>query len=385
MNEASTEIHGSCAAGFEPVRQAFAENFAERDEIGASVAVSARGELVVNLWAGWADVAGTRPWQAGTLTNVWSTTKAMTSLAAQILMDRGELDPDAPVARYWPEFAAAGKADIPVRWIMCHQSGLSGLAVPVTVEDFYDWEKITGLLAAQEPLWEPGTASGYHAMTFGFLVGEVVRRISGLSPGQFFAAEVAGPMKADFYIGLPASELGRCSELQGVRPSEDEQAGIALAYANAHPAAAAALANPALTGDEGNAAEWRKAELPAANGHGTAAALATIFGTLADGSQRLISDRMLQAACTGNGRYTDLVLGIPLEFGLGYGLSGAEGHYGPSPAAFGHDGFGGSAVGADPGQGVAFAYVMNRMGLNLVDDPRKTALVSAIYRSMGGA
>jgi CubicO group peptidase (beta-lactamase class C family) len=144
MNDASTEIHGSCAAGFEPVRQAFAENFAERDEIGASVAVSARGELVVNLWAGWADVARTRPWQADTLTNVWSTTKAMTSLATQILMDRGELDPDAPVARYWPEFAAAGKADIPVRWIMCHQSGLSGLTVPVSVEDFYDWDKITG-------------------------------------------------------------------------------------------------------------------------------------------------------------------------------------------------------------------------------------------------
>jgi CubicO group peptidase (beta-lactamase class C family) len=222
-------------------------------------------------------------------------------------------------------------------------------------------------------------------MTFGFLVGEVVRRISGQSPGQFFAAEVAEPMKADFYIGLPDSELGRCSELQGVRPSEDEQAAIALAYANAHPAAAAALINPALTGDEGNSAAWRQAELPAANGHGTAAALATIFGTLADRSQRLISDRMLQAARTGNGRYTDLVLGIPLEFGLGYGLSGAEGHFGASPASFGHDGFGGSAVGADPDQGVAFAYVMNRMGLNLVDDPRKTALVRAIYRSISGA
>jgi CubicO group peptidase (beta-lactamase class C family) len=385
MNDVETEIHGSCAPGYEPVRDAFAANFAERDEIGASVAVVAAGELVVNLWAGWADVARTRAWQEDTLTNVWSTTKPMTSLCAHILMDRGELDPDAPVSRYWPEFAAAGKADIPVRLIMCHQSGLSGLTVPLSVPDYYDWEKITGLLADQEPLWQPGTASGYHAMTFGFGVGEVIRRISGQSTGRFFGSEIAGPLGADFHIGLPESELGRCSELQGVRPSEDEQAAIAQAYANAHPAAVAALTNPALTGDEGNADDWRMAELPAANGHGTAAALASIFGTLVDGSNRLISAKTLRAACVGNGLHTDLVLGIPVEFGLGFGLSGDGHHYGPNPAAFGHDGFGGSAVGADPAKGVAFAYVMNRMGMNLVDDPRKAAVVDGIYRSLAGA
>src|ERR1700728_479970 len=154
MNDAETEIHGHCAPGFEPVRDAFAENFAERGEIGASVAVQACGHQVAELWAGWADPARTRPWREDTITNVWSTTKAMTSLCAHILMDRGELDPDAPVARYWPEFAAGGKADIPVRWIMGHRSGLAGLAVPATVEDYYDWDKITGLLAAQRPLWE---------------------------------------------------------------------------------------------------------------------------------------------------------------------------------------------------------------------------------------
>jgi CubicO group peptidase (beta-lactamase class C family) len=385
MNDGETEIHGTCASGYEPVREALAANFAQRDEIGASVAVVVAGQPVVNLWAGWADPARTRPWREDTLTNVWSTTKAMTSLAAHILMDHGELDPDAPVARYWPEFAAGGKADIPVRWIMDHQSGLSGLTVPVRVADLYDWEKITGLLAAQEPLWEPGAASGYHAMTFGFLVGEVIRRISGQSPGRFFAAEIAGPLQADFHIGLPESELGRCSKLQGVRPSEDEQAAAAHAYANAHPAAVAALTNPALTGDEGNAADWRMAELPAANGHGTAQALVTVFGTLVDGSDRLISEKTLRAACTGQGRFTDLVLGVPLEFGLGFGISGPEHHYGPNPAAFGHDGFGGSAVGADPERGVAFAYVMNRMGMNLVDDPRKQALIDGIYRSLGPA
>src|SRR5215472_16721527 len=383
MSNAPIEIHGSCSAGFEPVSEAFAANFGERDEIGASVAVVRDGEQVVNLWSGWADPAGTRAWEQDTLTNVWSTTKAVTSLCALLLIDRGELDPDAPVARYWPEFAQAGKGDIPVRWIMSHKSGLTGLAVPVALADYYDWDKITGLLAQQEPLFGPGTTTGYQAITFGYLVGEVIRRITGQTCGQLCAAEIAGPLGADFYIGLPETELGRRSELQGVRPSDDEQAALAQAYANAHPAALAALLNPALTGDEANSPDWRMAEIPAANGHGTALALATIFGAVADGSGRFISERTLAVARAGEGRYTDLVLGFPIEFGLGYGLSGPEGHFGPNPAAFGHDGFGGSAVGADPEAGVAFAYVMNRMGSNLADDPRKMALITAVYQSLG--
>jgi CubicO group peptidase (beta-lactamase class C family) len=381
MDDELIEIHGTCAPAFEPVRQAFAANFAERGEIGASVAVVASGEPVVNLWAGWADPARTRPWQQDTLTNVWSTTKAVTSLCAHLLIDRGELDPDAPVARYWPEFAQAGKGDIPVRWIMSHKSGLTGLAVPVALADYYDWDKITGLLAQQEPLFGPGTTTGYQAITFGYLVGEVIRRITGQTCGQLCAAEIAGPLGADFYIGLPETELGRCSELQGVRPSDDEQAALAQAYANAHPAALAALLNPALTGDEANSPGWRMAEIPAANGHATALALATIFGAVANGG--LISKATLEAARAGEGRHTDLVLGFPLEFGLGFALSGPEHHYGPNPAAFGHDGFGGSAVGADPESGLAFAYVMNRMGMNLADDPRKMAVIDGVYRSTG--
>jgi CubicO group peptidase (beta-lactamase class C family) len=385
MSDAQLEIRGTCKPGFEPVRAAFAANFAERDEIGASVAVVSRGEPVVELWAGWADPARTRPWQPDTLTNVWSTTKAMTSLCAHLLMDRGELDPDAPVARYWPEFAAGGKSEIPVRWIMAHQSGLTGLVAPTTVQDYYDWEKITGLLAAQAPLFPPGTTSGYQAITFGYLIGEVIRRIAGQSVGRFFATEIAGPLDADFHIGLPEPELDRCSELQGVRPTEDEQAALAQAYANADAAAMAALVNPSLNGDEANADDWRMAEIPAANGHGTALALATVFGAITDGSERLISTRTLEAARTGNGLHTDLVLGFPIEFGLGFGLSGAAHHFGPNSAAFGHDGFGGSAVGGDPEAGVAFAYVMNRMGMNLVDDPRKMAIVDGVYRSLSAA
>ncbi len=383
MLDAETVIEGTCAPGYEPVREAFAANFAERDELGASVAVVVAGEPVVNLWAGWADQARTRPWQRDTLTNVWSTTKAMTSLCANILIDRGELDPDAPVARYWPQFAAAGKQDILVRWMMSHRAGLSGLTVPVSVEDYYDWEKITTLLAAQEPIWEPGTVSGYHAMTWGFLVGEVIRRITGISVGQFFAAEVAGPLGADFHIGLDPADLGRCSEMAQIRLGEDEQAELAKAYANAHPAAVAALVNPPMTGAEANAPGWRQAEIPAANGHGTALALATVMGRVVDGSWQLISEAALRAACTSQGRCVDLVLGIPVEFGLGFALSGAEHHYGPNPAAFGHDGFGGSAVCADPASGAAIAYVMNRMGRQLVDDPRKMAVLEAVYESIG--
>jgi CubicO group peptidase (beta-lactamase class C family) len=383
MTDGHVTIHGTCAPDFEPVREAFAANFADRDEIGASVAVGVGGAVVANLWAGWADPDRTREWQQDTLTNVWSTTKPMTSLCAHILMDRGELDPDAPVARYWPEFAAGGKAGITIRSIMSHQSGLSGLTEKLAVQEYYDWEKVTSLLAAQEPLFEPGSISGYHAITFGYLIGEVIRRITGQSCGRFFGSEIAGPLGADFHIGLPATELDRCSLVQGVRPTQDEQSALAQAYANAHPAALAALLNPALTGDEANEDDWRMAEIPAANGHGTALGLVTVFNAVVDGSERLISAKTLQAARTGNGRFNDLVLGFPVSFGLGFAICGPEHHFGPNEAAFGHDGFGGSAVGGDPEAGVAFAYVMNRMGTTLVNDPRKKAIVDAVYASLG--
>jgi CubicO group peptidase (beta-lactamase class C family) len=383
MSDGQLTIHGICAPGFEPVKEAFAANFAERDEIGASVAVAKGGEPVVNLWAGWADPDRTKPWQEHTLTNVWSTTKPMTSLCAHILMDRGELDPDAPVARYWPEFAAGGKAGIPVRAIMNHQSGLTGLTERLSVDEYYDWEKVTGLLAAQEPLFEPGSTSGYQAITFGFLIGEVIRRITGQSCGRFFGSQIAGPLGADFHIGLPATELDRCSVLQGIRLTQDEQSALAQAYANVHPAALAALLNPSLTGDEANADDWRMAEIPAANGHGTALGLVTVFSAVVDGSERLISAKTLRAARTGHGRHTDLVLGFPVSFGLGFAISGPEHHFGPNEAAFGHDGFGGSAVSGDPEAGVAIAYVMNRMGATMVNDPRKKALIDATYLSLG--
>lgn len=376
------EIHGTCLPRFAPVRAVFAENFAERDEIGASVAVVLHGQPVVNLWAGWSDPDRTRPWRQDTLTNVWSVTKTMTSLCAHILMDRAGLDPDAPVARYWPEFAAGGKAGIPLRWVMSHRAGLAGFAERVSAADLVDWEKMTSLLAAQEPLWEPGTVSGYHAVTFGYLVGEIVRRITGQSVGEFFAAEVARSLGVDLHIGVDRAQLARCSVLKNHWYTPEERARLRRAQSAAHPAASAALANPGLKGAEANDPAWRMAEIPAANGHATALGLAAMMGSLVDGSERLLTAATLVRATDGQGRCRDLVLGVPLEFGLGFALSGPEGHFGPAQGAFGHDGFGGSATCADPATGMAFAYVTNRMSVRMADDPRKMELLKAACVSL---
>ncbi|WIX78037.1 serine hydrolase domain-containing protein [Amycolatopsis carbonis] len=379
--ETAVPLHGTCAPGFEPVQAAFVENISERDELGAAFAVTHRGEVVVDLWAGWADPLRTTPWRPDTLTNVWSTTKGMAAICAHQLADAGELDLDAPVARYWPEFAAAGKQDLPVRWLLSHRSGVVGigLAHPVKVEQLYDWDHITGLLAEQEPLFPPGSASGYHALSYGFLVGEVVRRVARQGIDAFFAEHVASPLEADFSLGVGETDLGRCSTL--VEPVLTPEMATALteAFANAGPVALAAMANPRVEGHHANDPAWRRAVLPALNGHGTAKALAIIYGALADGSERLISAGALARAREGQGTSVDLVAGVPNEWALGFYLGSTARGFGPNPAAFGHDGLGGSSGGADPEAGVGFGYVMNRMGPLLRDDPRKMALVNATF------
>ncbi len=218
------EVHGTCEARFEAVRRTLADQLESGADLGASVAVLLHGEPVVDIWGGWADAEKTRPWERDTITNVWSTTKTMTFLVALMLHDRGQLDFHAPVATYWPEFAANGKASIEVRHVMGHTAGLSGWDEPITPEDLADWEKCTAALAAQAPWWEPGTASGYHALTQGYLIGEIVRRITGDSIGTFFAREVAKPLEADFFIGLPASEDHRVSNV--IPPPPDQARGI---------------------------------------------------------------------------------------------------------------------------------------------------------------
>jgi CubicO group peptidase (beta-lactamase class C family) len=387
MTERPIDIEGHCDERFSAVRAAFEANFRERGELGAAVTVLAGGEKVVDLWGGWADAARTRPWQRDTTVNVWSTTKGPTALCAHVLADRGLLDLDAPVADYWPEFAAEGKKAVLVRHLLSHRAGLAGLREPHSLDELYDWELTCARLAATQPWWEPGTRSGYHAITYGHLVGEVVRRVSGLLPGEFLRQEITGPLGIDFTIGLPESETGRAAEL--VHPAPAQSSEQAAPFARLAPVALAALVNPVTGADAANSAGWRAAEIPAANGHGTARAVASLYGVLAgrgrlDGHQ-VLSEQAAERVREGQGACRDLILGAGFahdtEIGLGLWLSGANGSYGPNPRAVGHDGFGGSCGLADPEGGIALGYVMNRMGPHIADDPRKMALVEAVYAS----
>ncbi|MFH8801991.1 serine hydrolase domain-containing protein [Streptomyces sp. NPDC017936] len=388
MSEHVPQVHGHCDERFAAVRTAFEENFRERGELGAAVAVTVDGVTVADLWGGWADAARTRAWERDTLVNVWSTSKGPVALCAHVLADRGLLDLDAPVAAYWPEFAAAGKERVLVRHLLSHRAGLSGLREPHSLEQLYDWELTTARLAATEPWWEPGTRSGYHALTYGFLVGEVVRRVTGLLPGAFLEREVTGPLGIDFTVGLPEKEAGRAAEL--VRPPAASSSEQAAVLSQLTPVAIAALTNPAADADAANSPGWRAAEIPAANGHGTARAVAALYGVLAGrglfAGRRVLSAEAAERVREGQGRCRDLVLGAGFahetEIGLGLWLSGPNGSYGPNPRAFGHDGFGGSCGLADPEAGVSLGYVMNRMGPRIADDPRKMALVEAVYSAL---
>ena len=384
-------IEGTCDEGFGAVRAAFEANFDERGDIGAGLCVFVAGRPVVDLWGGWADAARSQPWQEDTLVNVWSSTKGSVAVAVQQLVDRGLVDVDRPVAEYWPEFAAAGKEAIPVRWLLSHRAGLSGPRETVQREDFYDWDRITGLLAAQEPWWEPGTASGYQAMVFGHLVGEVIRRVTGQTPGTFIRANIAEPLGIDLHIGLSDAEIARCAELVMEPLAADSP--MWLAFGQLTGPARAALLNPDMQPpgaiEAANSDAWRRAEIPAANGHATAKALATMYAALANGGEldgvRIVTPEAVERLREGQGPCIDLVLGAaaPFEFewGLGVGLN-RLGVFGPNPRAFAHSGYGGSYGMADPEAGVAVGYVMNHMDNNLLGDPRALAVMGAVYASL---
>src|SRR5262245_2116332 len=262
---------------FAAVRTQFEANLESGADIGASFCATVNGETVVDLWGGYADEKKTRPWVKDTIVNVYSTTKTMTALTALLMADRGLIDFDAPVARYWPEFAANGKSKVKVSHLMSHSAGLSGWKEKITTKDLYDWEKMTSLLAAQAPYWEPGTAVGYHAMTQGFLVGEVIRRVTGKSIGKVFREEIAGPLNADFWIGLPASEDARVAELIPPEP------GTGIGDGEQNELQANMSRNPGVDVAETRTRAWRGAELPAAGGTGNARAVAEIHTILANG------------------------------------------------------------------------------------------------------
>src|SRR5215831_13509722 len=267
MNDHPTPLGGTCSARFEPVRELFAAKLESGEDLGASVALNIDGEMVVDLWGGWADEARTVPWTEHTITNVFSTTKTMTALAALVLVGRCELDLDASVASYWPEFAARGKAGVKVRHLLSHMSGVSGWEQPVTLEDVYDWDKSTALLAAQAPWWEPGTASGYHMLTYGHLIGEVIRQIAGHRLGEFFAAHVAGPLGADFHIGLPTSEF-HCVANVVPPPANPTMPVSDPTQLDPNSVAFKTSTNPFMRPESTWTEGWRRADVGAGNGHG---------------------------------------------------------------------------------------------------------------------
>src|SRR4051812_27004221 len=359
MNDHPTPLGGTCSDRFDPLRELFAAKLGSGEDLGASLAVNIDGEMVVDLWGGWADEARTAPWGENTIANVFSTTKTMTALAALVLVDRGELDLDAPVARYWPEFAARGKAGIKVRQLLSHTSGVSGWEQPITLADLYDGDSSTALLAAQAPWWEPGTASGYHMLNYGHLIGEVIRRITGQRLGEFLAAHLAGPLGADFHIGLPPSEFPRVANVVPP-PAIPTMPVFDPTQLDPNSVAFKTWTNPTMpAGMEWSWTEgWRRADVGAANGHGNARSLARLQSAVACGGAvdgvRLLSPQTIDRIFEVQSNGIDLAIGIPLKMGVGYGLL-------PEGRVCCWGGAGGSLVVIDVDRRITFAYVMNKM------------------------
>ncbi|MFF0054927.1 serine hydrolase domain-containing protein [Streptomyces microflavus] len=388
-----TAINGEVARGFEPVREAFVANFTQHGDIGAAVCVYWHGQPVVDLWGGVADPETGRPWTRDTLQLVYSATKGATATAVHMLVERGMLDLDASVAKYWPEFAANGKADISVRWLLSHQAGLVALDEPLPLAQALAWDPMAAALAAQCPLWTPGTAHGYHGRTWGWLVGEVIRRVSGRSPGRFFADEIARPLGLDFYIGLPASERERVSRMAYRRPAVDlttvptesipeelREQVAAWCDPNSFSNRAYAVTDPAAI--DFDSSEVQAAELPSSNGIGTAHALARMYAALigdVDGMS-LLAPETLASATEEQASGKDQVLLFPSRFSTGYMLP-TEGNRMTGPNAFGHTGRGGSLAFADPEHGIAFGYVMNHI-ISGSGDVRAASLTEAVRKSL---
>lgn len=369
-------IEGICDPKFQAVADIFQRNFDMGADVGASFCVTIEGEIVVDLWGGFADEARTRPWQKDTIVNVYSTTKTMTALTALMLADRGMIDFDAPVAKYWPEFAAAGKGGIKVGHLMSHSAGLSGWKEKIVVEDLYDWDKVCALLAAQTPYWMPGTASGYHAFTQGNLVGEVVRRVTGKSLGSVFRDEIAQPLRADFHIGLPISEHHRVADLiPPSTPSPIDQMVSELTYNMS--------TNPPINPLDTYTRSWREAEIPAAGGHGNARSIAQVHSILANGGvangKRFMSERGCREALKEQVNSLDIITGMPTRLGVGFMLPrGALRAKNPNSLMGG--GHGGSVAIIDMDARTTFGYAMNMMVMGTtIGHARSWDLIDAIW------
>ena len=376
----SITLHGSIKPGFEPVGEAFLANFADGFEVGASVSVVHRGETVVDIWAGHSDMERTKPWDRDTITNVWSSTKTMMFLVLLELADKGALSLHDPVRAHWPEFAANGKESVTVAHLMAHTAGLPGWDRPMQPSDFYDHDLCASALAAQAPWWEPGTASGYHAISQGYLIGELVRRVTGVSLGTYFRTTFAEPLGADFHIGTPAECDARISNVIPPEP-------LSLAGADPSSIPVRTFSNPGMDAAQSWETGWRRCESAAANGHGNARSLALLQSVVSHGGEaggrRFLSAAGVEKLFEVQAEGTDLVLGIPAKFGMGYGLNSENVPISPNPRACFWGGWGGSLVVNDLDAQMTFAYVMNRMGAGTVGDLRSAGPLMATYGAIG--
>lgn len=377
---AAYSIRGRVEPGYEGLVTAFAANFSGGDETGAACSVVVGGRTVVDLWGGWQDAAHKRPWRRDTIVNMMSVAKAFITVAAAMLVERGKLDLDAPVARYWPEFAAAGKAGIRVRWLLDHRAGLPVLRPSLQRGAIYDWEAVTGALARMEPLWEPGSRSGYHILTMGFLVGELIRRISGEMPGAFIRREICEPLGLDYQIGLNDAEAARVADFIPAT------GGTIFAVENLPEDQLLRYAWMELPREEDfNSRQWRTATIPGANGHGNARAVARLFGCLANGGEidgvRLLEAETIRLFTAEQHNLTEVVMKRSYHQALGLLLNSPPiVQMGPNPGAFGHHGVGGSIGLADPAVRLGFSYATNRMHARVDNGPRAGRLKDAAFR-----
>lgn len=376
------EINGTVAPGFEPVRDAFAANWELHDEVGASVAITVAGEPVVDLWGGTATFDdGERPWADDTIINVWSTTKTMSFLCCLLQVERGHLDLYEPIATYWPEFAQGGKEQVATRHVLAHTAGLSGWDEPLEAADLLDHDKLVGIHAGQAPWWEPGSASGYHAISQGYLLAEIVKRTdpAGRSLGQLFADEIAGPLDADFHIGLGPEHDGRVAHVipppDPTLSADDSADSIALRT----------VTNPRLDAAYSQRPDWRRAEIPAAGGHGNARSVARIHTITANGGeafgQQILSPDTIAKIFDEQIAGTDLVLQQPLRLGMGFGLKSDTMPL-PNEGCCFWGGWGGSLAIIDTENQMSFSYVMNRMDQTTTGDPRGAGVLFAAYAAL---
>jgi CubicO group peptidase (beta-lactamase class C family) len=375
-------VHGHCDPRFDQVGAALADNIDAGEEVGACITIDVDGENVVDIWGGFSDAARTRAWAQDTIVNVWSSTKTVNSLAGLMLVDRELVELTAPVARYWPEFAANGKQHIEFRHILSHTSGVSGWNLPFTTEDMYDWEAATAALAAQAPWWEPGTASGYHAHNQGHLIGEVVRRVTGQSLKDFVRDEIARPLGADFQIGARRADYDRIAEIIAPPPLE-----LPLDLLPQDSPMRKTFSGPPPNADAANTPAWRDADMGALNGHGNSRSLAAILSAVSLGGKargvELLKPETVELIFQEQANGVDLVLPAPLRWGIGYALARNEAlPYVPDEKICFWGGWGGSMVLINPDRRTTATYMMNKMGMGTLGNERTARYARLIYEAL---